>query len=134
MASAAEADPIALPAGEASRQLADQWRRLRRAATFVALISSPAVYVWLNVVEGWSPLRSALATFFLVIASRGLLDLAFNRFIPWPSLFATDSAQLREEDVVNRRRAWFWRFWLKTGIWLTILAIPALLIWDAAGP
>jgi cell division protease FtsH len=133
MATAAEADSIALPAGEASRQLADQWRRLRRAATLVALISSPAVFVWLNVVEGWSPVRSALATFFLVIASRGLLDLAFNRFIPWPSLFATDSAQLREEDVVNRRRAWFWRFWLRTGIVLGILAIPAIAIWRAVG-
>jgi hypothetical protein len=76
MATAADAESIALPGGEASRQLADQWRRLRWAATFVALLSRPAVFVWLNVVEGWSPLKSAIATFFLVIASRGLLDLS----------------------------------------------------------
>lgn len=131
---ATKVETLALPAGEASRQLADQWRRLRRAATLVALLSSPAIFLWLTAVEGWSGVKAAIGTFFLVIASRGLLDLAFNRFIPWPSLFATESAQLREEDVVNRRRAWFWRFWVKTGIWLGILAIPAVLMWRAVGP
>ena len=44
---------------------------------------------------------------------RGLADLIFHRLIPWPSLFGLDSPQLREEDVVARRRVWFWRFWLK---------------------
>jgi ATP-dependent Zn protease len=134
MATAAEAQSVVLPAGEASRQLADQWRRLRRAATLVALISSPAVFAWLNLVEGWGAGKAALATFFLVIASRGLLDLVFNRVIPWPSLFATESAQLREEDIVNRRRAWFWRFWLRIGIFFGILAIPGTLLWRATGP
>jgi capsular polysaccharide biosynthesis protein len=46
------------------------------AATLVALAASPAVYVWLNVVEGWGPVQSGIATSFLVIASRGLLDPA----------------------------------------------------------
>jgi cell division protease FtsH len=133
MASAAETERLPLQAGEASRQLADQWRRLRRAATAVAIISSPAVYAWLYLAEGWDAWAAALATFFVVIAARGLMDLAFNRTIPWPSLFATDSARLREEDIVNRRRAWFWRFWLRVGIWAAILAIPAWLLWEATG-
>jgi cell division protease FtsH len=133
MASAAETEPLVLQAGEASRQLADQWRKLRRAATFVAVISSPAVFAWLYLAESWSVGKAALATFLLVIASRGLLDLAFNRMIPWPSLFATESTLLRDEDVVNRRRAWFWRFWVRTGIIVAILAIPAIALWRATG-
>jgi ATP-dependent Zn protease len=115
----ATAQPLAtLPAGEASRVLAEQWRRLARAATFVAFLTSPAVFVWFHEVKGWSVLWSLVATFFLVIAFRGLVDLLFRRAIPWPSLFGSDSRQLREEDVVNRRRVWFWRFWLKVGIWV----------------
>src|SRR5215213_7934320 len=98
MASAAESERIVLPAGEASRQLADQWRRLRRAATLVALMSAPAVFAWLYLAESWSLWASLLATFLLVIAARGMLDLAFNRMIPWTSLFATESSRLREED------------------------------------
>jgi cell division protease FtsH len=133
MASAAETERLPLQAGEASRQLADQWRRLRRAATAVAIISSPAVFAWLYLAESWDLWAAALGTFFLVIAARGFMDLAFNRAIPWPSLFATDSARLREEDIVNRRRAWFWRFWLRVGIWAAILAIPAWLLWEATG-
>jgi cell division protease FtsH len=133
MASAAETEPLVLQAGEASRRLADQWRTLRRAATLVALISSPAVFAWLYLAESWSVGMAALATFLLVVASRGMLDLAFNRMIPWPSLFATESKLLREEDVVNRRRAWFWRFWLRVGIVSVILAIPAIFLWRATG-
>ena len=133
MASAAETEPLVLQAGEASRQLADQWRKLRRAATFVALISSPAVFAWLYLAEGWKLWTALLATFLLVVASRGMLDLAFKRMIPWPSLFATESALLRDEDVVNRRRAWFWRFWFRLGVISVILAVPAILLWRATG-
>jgi hypothetical protein len=39
---------------ELSNELAGQWRRLTRAATLVALLSAPAVIVWLNQSEGWS--------------------------------------------------------------------------------
>ena len=59
---------------------------------------------------GRSSPRSAL-----VVVFRGLVDLVFHRMIPWPSLFGLESPQLREEDVVARRRVWFWRFWLKVG-------------------
>src|SRR5918997_2488600 len=112
------AEPLAtLSTNESSRLLADQWRRLTRAATLVAVLTSPAVFVWFREVQGWSTLWSVVATFFSIIAFRGLVDLLFRRSIPWPSLFGSDSQQLREEDVVNRRRVWFWRFWLKMAIW-----------------
>ena len=44
-----------------------------------------------------------------MIAFRGFVDLLFRRLIPWPSLFGADSQQLREEDIMSRRRAWYWR-------------------------
>jgi ATP-dependent Zn protease len=130
----ATAEPLAtLPAGEASRLLAEQWRRLARAATFVAILTSPAVFVWLHEIREWSVLWSVVGTFVTVIVCRGMIDLIFRRSIPWPSLFGHDSITLREEDVVNRRRVWFWRFWFRFAIWASILAVPMIMIWRAVG-
>jgi len=122
----ATAEPLAaLPAQEASRQLADQWRRLTRAATFVAVLTSPALFIWFRRQEGWSIGWSLVATFLAVIAFRGLVDIGLRRAIPWPSLFGTDSRRLREEDVVSRRRAWYWRKKYRTALYVVffILAI-----------
>ena len=44
-----------------------------------------------------------------MIVFRGFADLIFRKLIPWPSLFGADSQQLRDEDVIGRRRAWYWR-------------------------
>jgi cell division protease FtsH len=109
---------------ELSAELAGQWRRLTRAATLVAFLTAPAVVVWLNQTQGWAWHWSILAGVLLVVGFRGVVDLGFHRLIPRPSLFGLESPQLREEDVVARRRVWFWRFWLKTGIVLAIIGIP----------
>src|SRR4051812_25678644 len=127
----ATTQPVAtLPAGDAARLLADQWRRLARAATLVAVLTSPAVFAWCLEVQHWGVLWSLVATFFAVIAFRGAVDLIFRRAIPWPSLFGAESRQLREEDVVNRRRVWFWRFWLKVGV---VLVIVNTILWLVRG-
>ena len=42
-----------LKESELSTELAGQWRSLTRAATFVALLSAPAVVIWLHGTEGW---------------------------------------------------------------------------------
>jgi ATP-dependent Zn protease len=117
---------LTTPAGAPSRELADQWRRLSRAATAVAILTVPAAMLWFHEEEGWSWWKSLAAGAALVIAFRGLVDLFFHRAIPWPSLFGLDSPRLREEDVVARRRVWFWRFWLKVGIFAAILYFGAL--------
>ncbi|MGE5690347.1 MAG: AAA family ATPase [Pseudomonadota bacterium] len=111
--------------------LADQWRRLRRSATAVALLTSPAAFIWFHEVRSWSLAASLLGTFLVVIAFRGLIDLIFKRAIPWPSLFGSDSRDLREEDVVARRRVWFWRFWLRFAVFVVILAT---VLWLTAVP
>ncbi len=105
---ATEAQPVGgFQQAESSSELASQWRRLTRAATAVALITAPAVVVWLNQTEGWSWFWSILATLGLVVCFRGVIDILFHRLIPRPSLFGLESQQLREEDVVTRRRVGF---------------------------
>jgi cell division protease FtsH len=99
-----------------SRELASGWRRLTRAATFVALLTSPALVAFFMRQDHWPLWKALLVTLLIVIGFRGLVDLLFRRFIPWPSLFGLESQQHREEDVLGRRRAWFWHFWLRLGI------------------
>jgi ATP-dependent Zn protease len=117
---------------ELSTELAGQWRRLTWAATAVALLTAPAVAIWLNHTQGWSWLWSVLAALGFVVVFRGLVDLLFHRLIPRPSLFGLESQQLREEDVVARRRVWFWRFWVKTAIWVAVIVVPLALFVNAA--
>ena len=117
---------------ERGEELAFGWRKLTRAATIVAIFTAVPTYVWLTQQRDWSWWTALLGSAALVIATRGIVDLAFHRFIPWPSLFGVDSPQLREEDVVARRRAWFWRFWLKVGIFGGLIAFLSWRFLDAA--
>ena len=129
----ATAEPLAgLPTAQAapSTELADQWRRLTRAATAVAVLTSPALFIWFKEYNGWSTLESLAATVGVVIVFRGFADLFFRRLIPWPSLFGADSAQLREEDVMGRRRAWYWR---KKARLATILGTVITAVWLVRG-
>ncbi len=124
---ASEAENLAgFTQSELSSELAVQWRRLTWAATAVALLTAPAIVVWLNQTQGWSWFWSILAALTAVVVFRGLVDLLFHRLIPRPSLFGLESPQLREEDVVARRRVWFWRFWLKTAIVVAIIVLPLI--------
>ena len=133
---ATEAQPIAgLGQAEISAELANQWRRLTRVATGVALITAPAFVIWFNQTQGWSWFWSILAALALVIAARGAFDLLFHRLIPRASLFGLESRQLREEDVVARRRVWFWRFWRNMLIWTIVLGgLSYLIFWVLLDP
>ena len=117
---------------ESSAELASQWRRLTRAATAVALITAPAFVVWFNQTQGWSWFWSILAALGLVVCFRGLIDLLFHKLIPRPSLFGLESPQLREEDVIARRRVWFWRFWVKTGLIVGAIVVIWVAFLDAS--
>ena len=124
---------VGLPSGQATRELTLQWRRLIRTATAVAVLTSPVIFIYFHeevgVRWGWS----LFWTFVAVIAFRGLMDIIVRRFIPWPSLFGSDEPEAREEDIVNRRRAWYWGKWFRrvtwivgfiTVLWVIRLAIP----------
>jgi ATP-dependent Zn protease len=132
MASVPEQLTTIAPAGEASRALAAQWRRLIRAATFIAVLTSPIPFLFFYVQQDWPLGWAIVVTFLLIIAYRGLLDVVLRRLIPWPSLFANDEQKLRDEDVVNRRRAWFWskrwRLVYLIALFITICYVAVLLV------
>ncbi len=94
--------------GADATMLAGEWRRLRRAATAVALFTSPMFFVVLYDKLGLSLPGALLVTAGCVIAFRGLVDVLARRVLPWPSMYGVDRT-IAEEDVVARRRTWFWR-------------------------
>jgi cell division protease FtsH len=105
---AAPADRSGEIPGRSAVPLAEEWRALRRAATIVALLTSPAFFLLLWERNGWNPLWALLVTIAAVIIFRGLVDVIVRRLIPWPNLYNADQ-QLLAEDVIARRRAWYWR-------------------------
>src|SRR4051794_33671937 len=124
-----------LRASDESVALASQLRRLTRIATLIALLTSPAAYLWYHNELGLGVGQSIAAALATVIAFRGLVDLIVRKLIPWPSLFGTADTRLREEDVVNRRRAWTWRFFFRLVIALgTIVTVAFLWHWFTASP
>jgi len=114
MKSVATAEPLPNPTpqpslvSESQSALSREWRRLTRVATLIAILTSPSVFYYYHHHNGWSIFWSLVATFFTIVAFRGIVDVIVRRVIPWPSLFGTDDVRLREDDIVNRRRAWTW--------------------------
>ena len=107
-------------------QLSDDWRRLGRAATAVAVVTAPVAFTWFHKHNGWGLGWSLLATIVEIGAFRGVVDVILRRLIPWPSLFGTDDARIRAEDAVNRRRAWFWRWILR---WAFRIVALITIVW-----
>jgi ATP-dependent Zn protease len=118
--------PVSFASSDAARELAASWRRLTRAATFVAVLTSPALIAFFMRQDRWPFWKALLVTLLIVVAFRGLVDLLFRRMIPWPSLFGLESQQHREEDVLGRRRAWFWHFWFRVAF---VVALIVTVIW-----
>jgi ATP-dependent Zn protease len=97
------------PPTQADRDaLAREWRRLGRAATIVAALTSPATFVLLYAVNDVPLWLSILLTLFLVMAFRGAVDLICHRLIPRPSMYDASQEQAAD-DVLFRRRRWYWR-------------------------
>jgi ATP-dependent Zn protease len=106
--------------------LASSWRRLTRATTGVAILSVPSLTLYFMRSGGDSLALAFVKALGAAIVCRGLFDIVARRFLPWPSLFGTDDANLRLHDIVARRRAWYWR--KKARIGLGFVAIVTL-IW-----
>src|SRR4051794_17039494 len=85
-----------------------EWKRLSRAATFVAVLTAPMFFVFLVARNDWPVGTSLIITFLAVIAFRGLMDMVPHRLIPRPSLYGADRDTLLD-DATARRRVWFWR-------------------------
>ena len=127
----AEEQSFSTPMSQQNVSLAMEWRRLRRAATIVGLFTAPAFFLWLYGVLHWNFFLALVVTLFGIAAFRGLIDVAARRLLPWPSMFGADE-ELAEEDVVARRRVWFWRKFFKRLIVLVVVALTLLIIANLA--
>jgi cell division protease FtsH len=99
---------MAGPINQHASALAQEWKRLTRAATFVALLTAPAFFFILFDTEHFGVLAALIVTAVAVIVFRGLVEVVTRRLIPSPSLYGADQS-LKEDDIVARRRYWFWR-------------------------
>jgi ATP-dependent Zn protease len=108
MAHAEQSTRLRGPINEHASALAYEWRRLTRAATAVALCTAPALFLIFYESNHLSLIASILLTALAVLVFRGLVEVVVRRWIPWPSLFGAE-AGLKEDDLVARRRYWYWR-------------------------
>ncbi|HEY2440474.1 MAG TPA: AAA family ATPase [Solirubrobacteraceae bacterium] len=125
MAYAEESPGMTGSINEHGPALAAEWRRLGRAATFVALLTAPAFFLVLFESNHLSLIASVIITIAAVVIFRGLVEVISRKLIPSPSLYGAHQ-RLMEQDLVARRRYWFWRTkFRRLPMW--ILAIVLLL-------
>ena len=104
-----------------SPALRQQLRILTRVATVVALLTAPAVYLTWAMAFHHRIWISLLLTIVTVLGFRGFIDVVTRRLIPWPSLYGAADARIQEADIVDRRRAWYWRRWMTRLIWTGVI-------------
>src|SRR4051812_28279532 len=113
---------------EQAVSLAREWRMLGRAATIVALLTSPAFFALFYWSYDWALPWALLAALAGVIIFRGAVDVIAHKLIPMPALYGSE-AQLKESDVMSRRRLWYWRHKFKVWFWIGgILLIVAFFV------
>jgi ATP-dependent Zn protease len=108
MAYAEQSPRLSGSINEHASALAHEWRRLTRAATAVALLTAPAFFLVLYDQDHWSLVASLIVTALAVVVFRGLVEVIARKLIPWPSLYGAEES-LKKDDLVARRRAWYWR-------------------------
>jgi ATP-dependent Zn protease len=108
MAYADESARVTGPINEHAPALAREWRRLTRAATTVALFTAPAFFLILFSSDHMALVPALIVTAIAVVMFRGLVEVVTRRLIPSPSLYGAE-AGLKQEDIIARRRYWYWR-------------------------
>src|SRR6201996_2137320 len=136
MAYAEESPGMTGPINEHAPALAAEWRRLGRAATFVALLTAPAFFLVLYDSDRLGLAPSLIITFAGVVVFRGLVEVVVRKLIPSPSLYGANQ-KLMEQDLVARRRYWFWRTkFRRLPMWIAAIFIllgPCQLLFAFAG-
>jgi SpoVK/Ycf46/Vps4 family AAA+-type ATPase len=118
---------VARRVNEHSLALAREWRRLGRAATLVAVLTSPALFLTLHDRFEWPLFWAVVGTILGIAAFRGGIDVLAHKLIPAPSLYGVED-ELRDEDVTTRRRLWYWRRKYWRGFLLLLLAGAVMLV------
>jgi hypothetical protein len=108
MAYAEQSPRLRGPINEHASALAHEWRRLTRAATAVALITSPALFLVVYRSDHIGLVFSLLITVVGILMFRGLVEVVVRKLIPSPNLYGADDS-LRQDDLIARRRYWYWR-------------------------
>src|SRR5205085_1616120 len=123
MAYAEESHGIKGGINEDASALAIQWRGLTRVATAVAVLTSPAFFLVLYQTDHLGLAGALIITVIAVITFRGLVEVVARKLIPSPSLYGADES-LRDDDIVARRRYWFWRTkFRRLPVYLVIIAV-----------
>src|SRR4051812_13601830 len=132
-------DPVAVrPAfSEKNEALAREWRRLSRAATFVAVLTGPAFFAVLVGRNDWPIWSGLILTIVAIAAFRGLIDVIAHRLIPRASLYGAERGALAD-DATARRRLWFWRGKFRLLRWLGgmvfgVLGVIAIITGNSIG-
>jgi ATP-dependent Zn protease len=100
--------PARPPINQHASALAQEWRRLTRAATAVALITAPAFFLVLYDTNHLSLIWALVVAAIAVVTFRGLVEVVARKLIPSPSLYGAEQS-LKDDDIVARRRYWWWR-------------------------
>jgi ATP-dependent Zn protease len=108
---------------EGASALATQWRGLTRVATTAAVLTSPAFFLVLYDTDHVSVAGALIISVVAVIAFRGLVEVVVRKLIPSPSLYGADES-LKEDDIVARRRYWYWRTkFRRVPVYLALVAL-----------
>ena len=65
----------------------------------------------------WSVFWAMLGAFAGIAIFRGGVDVIAHKLVPFPALYGAE-AKLRQEDVVSRRRHWYWKTKYRRATWL----------------
>src|SRR3954454_11167175 len=109
-----------------------EWRRLTRAATVVAVLTSPVTFAFFYIQHDWPLVWALLATMVFVVAFRGFMDVLAHRLIPRASLYGA-GRELVEEDIISRRRVWYWRARFRRLLWLAVIVVIAVVVMSLLG-
>ncbi len=90
-------------------------------------VHQPAFFLVLYDTDHLGVAAAVIITVIAVIAFRGLVEVVVRKLIPSPSLFGAHES-LKQDDIVARRRYWYWRTkFRRVPIYLAILALLLLL-------
>ncbi len=105
---------------DSALSLASEWRKLSRLATIVAVLTSPATFALLHYRFDWGLPWAILGAIAGIAIFRGGVDVLAHKMVPFPALYGADE-ELRRQDVITRRRHWYWKTKYRRAMWLFIV-------------
>src|SRR3954451_12020308 len=105
--------------------LAREWRMLGRVATVVCLMTAPQLFALLYWAYDWALVWSLVGTAVGIVVFRGAVDVLAHKLIPMPAIYGAES-ELKGDDVISRRRVWYWRHKFRVWFWLAAIILVVL--------